>query len=212
MSEYSDRLKSRFVVIDGPDGAGKTTQLDMLQSYFESLDIQVERTFDPGGTEPGQRIREILLGTGGKSVNSMCETLLFMASRAQLADEVIRPALADGKLVLCDRFISATIAYQGAMGIDPGTITDLARHAVGDTWPDLTILLDISPGMAAERMGRDLDRVELRSGQYHAEVRRLFLELDSVYPAPVRHLDGEGSAQEVHDRIRRAMEDYFDNT
>ena len=135
-------------------GSGKGTQIDRLCAWLAERDHRVCRTRDPGGTTIGDRIRHVLLDYDLSEMAPHCEALLFMASRAQLVAEVIRPALATGQTVVCDRFISATCAYQVAAGFPREEVLDLGRHAVGDTWPDLTIVLDVSPEIGFQRTGR----------------------------------------------------------
>ena len=207
-----DILKSRFIVIDGADGVGKTTQVNMLQRHVETLGVKTIRTCDPGHTSVGESIRDILLHQQEMSINPVCETLLFMASRAQLVREVIRPALKEGKFVICDRFVSSTIAYQGALLEDVNNIVNVARYATGDLWPDLTIILDLEPAKTAGRIGQHPDRVEARCTEYHEKVRNLFLNLSEVYPSRTHCLCGEGTAEEVHSRVLTVLEQYFDNT
>ena len=142
-TQLADRLRGKFVVFDGPDGAGKSTQRERLAKTLGSAGADVVSGRDPGGTEIGDRIRAVLLDFDLSRMDVGCETLLFMASRAQLVAEVIRPALTVGKTVLCDRFVTSTCAYQGAAGYDPKRIIDLARMAIGDCWPDVTIILDV---------------------------------------------------------------------
>ena len=189
------------VIIGGVDGAGKGAQLDLLHKALEDHNVEVVRTRDPGGTGIGDRVREVLLGYDLREMDVRCETLLFMASRAQLVAEVIEPALADGSAVLCDRFISSTYAYQGAAGYDVGGLLALANMAVGDVWPSLTVVLDVPVDQAFARMEGKHDAMEKRPRDFHERVRKNFLQLPSAYAAAVHVVDGRGDIDEVHDRI-----------
>ncbi len=160
MEELARKLVGKFIVIDGPDGAGKTTQLKKLREYLGQLGLGVQVAMDPGTTPIGQKIRAMLLDRDNGEIGPMCETLLFMASRAQLVDELLRPAIAAGQVVVCDRFVSATVAYQGASGIDKDMIIKLADIAIGGLWPDLTIILDISTDLGFERLGLRRSRLK----------------------------------------------------
>jgi dTMP kinase len=226
MGSLAERLAGRFIVLDGPDGSGKSTQLALLHDRLAALGAQVQTDADPGGTDIGEKIRSVLLDRQNGSMSPVCETLLFMASRAQLVQERIRPALKAGKVVLCDRFISATLAYQGAWGVDRKIILQLARIAVGDTWPDLTILLDVPVQVGMRRIGfrRERlkrpgeapgpplpfgDRMEERSSAYHQHVRTVFNQLHKYYPRPVAHVCGEGDPEIVLDKILAELEKAF---
>ncbi len=222
-----ERLRGKFIVFDGVDGAGKGAQIELLQQGLTAQDIAFVRARDPGGTVIGDRIRHALLDYDLSDMDVRCETLLFMASRAQLVREVICPALADNVTCLGDRFVSATCAYQGAAGFDAQKVVDLARFAIGDTWPHLTIVIDMPPKDAFKRTGRktsaqrkssgahgqtmlfhdvQTDAMEARPLEFHQRVRDLFLELPSYYPAPVTIVDGNGSVEEVHARVLEAIE------
>jgi len=197
-------------VLDGPDGAGKTTQQRRLAESLEAAGGDVYACRDPGGTEIGDRIRAVLLDHDLSDMDPTCETFLFMASRAQLVSEVIRPALAAAKTVVCDRFVSATCAYQGTAGFDPVRVIDVARLAIGDTWPDLTIILDVDVDAGFLRIdGRDgfgqADAMERRSLEFHRHVRELFLKLPDFYPVPVAIVDGTGDVETVHQRILECL-------
>ncbi len=216
-------LRGLFVVVDGPDGADKSTQRQLLADRLEGAGAEVVSCRDPGGTQIGDRIRSVLLDYDLSTMNVNCEALLFMASRAQLLAEVIRPALAAEKTVLCDRFITSTCAYQGAAGYDPRRVIELARFAVDDCWPHLTVILDVEPAEGFARVGRKAhhagknrgnssgepmlfdgarpDAMEARSIEFHRKVRRLFLGVHEYYPAPVVTVDGRGDVNTVHQRV-----------
>ncbi len=206
------KLQGKFIVADGPDGAGKGTQLERLAAWIVAEGGRCRRARDPGGTAIGERIRQVLLGYDLSTMDPRCEALLFMASRAQLVAEVIRPALAAGETVLGDRFISATCAYQGAAGVSCEEIIALGRLAVGDTWPDLTLILDVPPEIGFPRLHARAapDAMERRPLEFHRRVRELFRELPATYPAPVIVLDGNRDVDavwaDVQEAVRRAFQ------
>lgn len=211
MDSLAERWKGRLIVLDGPDGSGKSTQIELLRRRLEREGAAVEVVIDPGGTTVGEEIRRILLHAKDLHLAPMCETLLFLASRAQLVAEKIRPALAAGKVVLGDRYVSSTLAYQGALGVDAKQILDLAEKAVEGTWPDLTLVLDLPAEIGLKRIGRDRDRMESRTLEYHQQVRQRFADLGKEgfspsYPGVILHIPAEGSPEEVHSRILNALE------
>jgi len=213
MDGLVEKLKGRFIVIDGPDGAGKSTQLDLLKSRLVKAGGSVEIVIDPGGTAVGGEIRNILLHAKDLHLAPMCETLLFMASRAQLIAEKVKPAQEAGKIVLGDRFISATLAYQGALGVDTNLILELGDTAVEKIWPALTILLDVPVDVGMGRIQRQRDRMESRAEEYHQEVRRRFASLgtnENPYPPPVVHIDAVGTPEEVHNRIVTILNERYE--
>jgi dTMP kinase len=226
MSELANRLRGRFIVVDGPDGAGKSTQLRLLAGHLAAEGVSVEQVMDPGTTEIGKKIRSLLLDRDNGEICPTCETLLFMASRAQLVFERVKPAIEQGKVVLCDRFITATLAYQGASGVSQDMILKLGEIAVQGKWPDLTVILDIPIAVGMDRIGivRDRikktvenpaqlllfgDRMEIRKTEYHEKVRELFREVGKVYLHPVRLVDASGSKDQVHARMWQALSEQF---
>lgn len=218
-------LQGKFIVLDGPDGCGKTTQAKLLAEYLERQGLDVIKTHDPGGTVIGDKIRK-LLKYGSKDIDVKTEVMLFMASRAQLVTEVIGPALKSGKTVLCDRYISSTCAYQGAGGFSIEKILELGRFAVGDTWPDITLVLDLPPEKGRQRTGvtrsktvdtdyeqnhffdsPTVDMFDSRTLDYHRKVRKAFLNLEGVYPGIVKILDvSTENIETIHKKIIEIIE------
>lgn len=208
MSDPGGQLAGKFIVIDGPDGAGKTTQTQLLAEFLSQAGLDVCRIRDPGGTDIGDEIRTILLDRRHAGMSVQCELMLYMASRAQLAGEVIAPALANGKCVLGDRYVSSTIAYQGAGGADTRAISQAARIAVGDTMPDLTVILDIDPEVGLARATKDgqADRIESKTIEYHRRVREIFLSQAKNDPRRHTVISGEGSVDEIQQQLRKTLE------
>jgi dTMP kinase len=209
-------LRGKFVVLDGPDGSGKSTQCRRLADALRAAGAELVTCRDPGGTEIGDRIRSVLLDYDLSRMDVNCEALLFMASRAQLVAEVIRPALLHGRTVLCDRFVSSTCAYQGAAGMDAHRVIDLASFAVVRTWPDVTIVIDIDVETGMRRIEAKLasgrqgpapgkDAMERRPMDFHRRVRAAFLELPRYYPAPVLVVPGDATEDVVHTRVLGAL-------
>jgi dTMP kinase len=218
------KFSGKFIVLDGPDGCGKTTQLKLLADYLKNQGIEVVKAHDPGSTAIGDKIRK-LVKYGSKDIDVRTEVMLFMASRAQLAADVIEPALKKGKTVLCDRYISSTCAYQGAGGYSIEKILELGRFAVGDTWPDLTVVLDLPPKKGRERTGvtrgkkiegdyeqnhffdsPTVDIFDSRPLEYHRKVRKEFLRLPDYYPGLVKIVDGsQGDIEAVHEKLKQVI-------
>lgn len=220
-------LAGTFIVIDGPDGAGKSTQIERLKNWIQAQGLTWVYAKDPGGTAIGDRIRHVLLGHDLSEMAPRCEALLFMASRAQLVAEVVRPALAAGKVVIGDRFISSTCAYQVAAGFPREDVIALGKLAVGETWPDLTIVLDLPPELGFERTGRKahhvarggpagqismfdgatVDAMERRPLEFHRAVHENFRALPGWYPRPVRLVDANRDPDRVFESILEAIHD-----
>lgn len=219
----SHKWPGTFLVLDGPDGAGKTTVGRAVADRLTGEGLRVTCCKDPGGTEAGEGIRSLLLDHDLDGMDIRCEVLLFMASRAQLVADVVTPALERGDVVLCDRFVSATLAYQCAAGADFDAIIRLARYAIGDTWPDLTIILDVPSELGFSRISERttskqtpqgesdvgataLDAMERRSDAFHQRVHENFLLLPGRYPSPVEIVDATGSLEEVVQAVTERVE------
>lgn len=206
-----DRLKGKFIVLDGPDGSGKSTQVRLLTGFIRGQGLTCQAVRDPGGTRIGDQIREILLNKDNTEMSVRCEALLFMASRAQLFSEQIQPALEQQKCVICDRWVSSTYAYQAVAGkIGPELVINLADVALERTWPDLTVIVDLPSDLGLKRIGQYPDRMEQKSHDFHQRVRRAFLSLADTRE-DFRVVDGSGSIEEVHEEICEVIGGYVNS-
>ncbi len=196
---------SAFISLDGLDGTGKSTQCRLLADWLRAGGHAVTTCIDPGGTPLGSQLRSLVLHHRPE-IDRMCEALLFMASRAQLLAEVIRPALENGHVVISDRYLLANVVYQGhAGGLDVERLWEVGRFASGGLEPDLTLVLDLPPERAAERRGRAPDRIESRDAAYRARLRQGFLAEARRSPERIRVVDAEPSVTLVQEAIRREV-------
>jgi dTMP kinase len=204
-----------FLALDGPDGGGKSTQAAMLAACLRARGRNVVSCRDPGGTALGDRLRALLLDRDSVHYGLRAEMLLYMASRAQLVAEVIRPAMARGQIVVSDRYLLANIVYQGyAGGLGVEEVGRIGRAATGGLLPDLTLVLDVPPEVVKARVGEARDRMEDRTEDYHSRVRAGFLRAAQEariggcvsYPAPVVVVDATGDPEAVAARIRTEVE------
>jgi dTMP kinase len=203
-------LAGRFIVFDGPDGSGKSTQIRRFLNFVQGCGLRVCHVREPGGTHVGEQIRQLLLDPETDGIDLRCEMLLYMASRAQLLAERIRPALQQGQLVLADRFISSTLAYQGsAGGLDLDEIRAVGRVAIGPTWPDLYVIFDVDERTAAARLSPLLDRMEQKSAAYHRAVRGGYHEQAQDDPQRYRLIDAAKGPDEVFDQLLHALEGWL---
>lgn len=192
-----------FITLDGIDGGGKSTQIALLRDYFQSRGKQVLCVRDPGSTKLGDAVREILLHREDIPLAMTAEMFLYMASRAQLVEEAIRPALERGEVVLCDRFLLANVVYQGsAGGLDVETLWQVGHIATGGVMPDWTIVLDLDLDQAASRIQRGLDRLEKRGREYFEQVRDGFRTQLARCPGKTLLVDASRPPDVIHAEIR----------
>ncbi|WP_144882409.1 dTMP kinase [Microbacterium paraoxydans] len=202
-----------WITLEGGDGSGKTTQSNLLATWLEQSGRTVVRTREPGGSEVGQLIRDIVLHHRG-DIAPRAEALLYAADRAHHVATVVRPALARGEIVLQDRYLDSSVAYQGAGRVlDATEIRDLSLWAAEGALPDLTVLLDLDPATARTRLDsadKPFDRLEAEKEAFHVRVRDAYLELARAEPARFLVIDAAASSEHIADRIRARVSALFD--
>jgi dTMP kinase len=192
-----------FVTFEGPDGSGKSTQAELLRASLVADGREVVLTREPGGTELGERIRELVLDGG--EMSAWAEAALFAASRAQHVDRVIGPALERGADVVCDRYVDSSLAYQGiARGLGVDEVLELNLRVTGGLLPDATVLLLLDPETAAGRAGAT-DRLEREGGDFHARVDAAYRELAARFPERILVVDGDRPREELAEEIRERL-------
>lgn len=195
-----------FITFEGPDGCGKTTQMNLLAQYFEKKGKKVVLTREPGGKGLGEKVREILLNYNGE-VSDRCESFLFLADRAQNIDIIVKPAVKQGEIVLCDRHIDSTVAYQGyGRGLDINEINMLNNLATGGKKPDLTLIFDVDVETSMKRVGKEKDRMESAGIDFHNRVRNGYLELATQEPDRIKVLDATKTIEEIHEKVVEIVE------
>ena len=191
-------LTGKFIVFEGPDGSGKTTQFRRFLRAAEASGLTVCEVREPGGTGVGEKIRDVLLDHAHKDMTLTCEMLLYMASRAQLIEQKVIPALTRGELVAADRFLPSTLAYQGTAGGMPiKDITDVARVALRGCKPNLVIVFDVDQETAAKRLSPLLDRMEAKGAEFHQRVRQGYLDQIAAEPGRYLKIDARRGEEEV---------------
>lgn len=199
--------KGLFLTFEGPEGSGKSTQIELLEAELRTRGRPVTRTREPGGDIVGERVRELLLREGADKMGVQAELLLFAAARAQNVADVIRPALAQGHVVLCDRFTDSTLAYQGhGRGLPIPFITQINEFATGGLVPDRTFLLDLPPQVGLARQSPDAqNRLDRESLDFHERVRAGFLVVAAREPGRIHVLDAARPAAVVFDDLLKAV-------
>ncbi|MFG0330029.1 MAG: dTMP kinase [Phycisphaerales bacterium] len=208
--DWLTTLGGRFLVFDGPDGSGKSTQFRRFADLVTTRGVEVCEVREPGGTSIGEQIREVLLDPANEGMDLRCEMLLYMASRAQLVQDRIQPCLDRGELVLADRFVSSTLAYQGAAGgLALADIEAAARIACGAAWPDLVVVFDVDERTAASRLNPLLDRMEAKGAAFHRRVRQGYLDQAAAEPARYLVVDATADAETVFERLLEGLRARF---
>jgi dTMP kinase len=193
-----------FITFEGPDGSGKSTQIKLLADFMESRGHSVILTREPGGTNIGEQIRDVVLSTRNHGITHETEALLFSAARAQIVREIIQPALAAGKIVLCDRYADSTMAYQGyGLGLDRAALEAITQFATGGLVPSLTFYVDVPVAVGLGRKQRsETNRLDEKAVAYHERVRAGFLEMARAEPSRWAIVDGTPSVEQVQEQIR----------
>lgn len=196
-------MRGRFITLEGIDGAGKSTHLEWLNRFLDERGIRVTVTREPGGTDVGERLRELVLHGGGK-LHPETETLLMFAARREHVDKVIRPALESGAWVICDRFTDATYAYQsGGSGVSWSKVAQLEQWALDGMQPDLTVLFDVAPEVGLARAARDKtpDRFERERAAFYGRAREAYLKRAREAPQRVHIVDASKPVSEIHKEL-----------
>ena len=196
-------MTGKFITFEGSEGSGKSTQSALILEYLKSKKLPVVLLREPGGVKISENIRKLLLDVNNAGMGDECETLLYMAARAQMVKEILEPQLKLGKIILCDRFLDSTIAYQGyGNGIDIKTIEQLGLFATKGIIPDLTVLFDINPEKGLSRAGDKKDRIESRSLEYHNRVRSGYLELSKKYPSRIKTIKVDAGKEAIFEKVK----------
>lgn len=198
-------MRGKFITVEGPDGAGKTTQITRLSEHLMGQGKKVKVTREPGGTLLGEKLRDLLLFTENPVPEA--EALIYAASRAQLVKNVILPALFEGYMVLCDRFVDSSLAYQGwARGLGIDEVLKINKWFLKECWPDLTILLDIDPEVSLKRLKGEKDRLEMENMEFHKKVRQGFLKVHKSFPDRIVIVDAAKSPEQIFSDILQAFD------
>lgn len=201
--------RGKFITIEGQDGAGKSTNVAVVEAFLASRNIEFVHTREPGGTDFGEQLRDILLGSGDDEVGDMAELLLIFAARAQHIKQVIEPNLAAGTWVLCDRFTDATYAYQGGgRGMSMSEIAKLEQTVQGALRPNLTLLLDLPVELGESRAGQrsSPDRFEQQELEFKQKVRECYLQRARGNPGRIKIIDASQSIEDVEQQITAVLE------
>ncbi len=208
LAEMGSDLRGLFITFEGLDGCGKSTQMELLAEGLRERGFVVLLTREPGGTPLGEAIRDLLLDPEHHGMSARAEALLYAAARAHLVEQVIRPALEDGQVVLCDRYIDSSLAYQGyGRGLGTDDIVTLNVWATDCLFPDLTLLLDLDDSLRSTRLATVPDRLEAEDDEFHRRVAEGYRMLPHLHPHRIRRVDAGGSEAEVQARVRAVIEE-----
>lgn len=205
-------MEGIFITMEGPDGSGKTTQIELLKTYLESKGYDIVITREPGGTAISEAIRGIILNKEYQEMSHMTELLLYASARAQLVNQVIKPALSEGKAVICDRFVESSAVYQGiGRGLGVATVYEVNNYALGEVNPQLTIFMDLDAdkGIKRKKKQAELDRMELEDLSFHERVVEGYRQLAQLYPERIFPVDATLPIEKIHSIIVGEVEKRF---
>ena len=194
------KMSGLFISLEGPDGSGKSTQIALLRAFLEQQGYSVLETRDPGGTKISEQIRSVILNRDNTEMSNMTELLLYTAARAQMVDELIRPALAEGKVVISDRFLDSAAVYQGMVrGLGTKVVYDVNEYALRGLLPQVTFLLDLPAQVGIQRKNQqhELDRMELEKAEFHEQVAKGYRLLAKEQPERIMQIDAMRSREEI---------------
>lgn len=203
-------MKGKFITVEGTDGAGKTTQIELLVEYLKKAGHDVVLTREPGGTDISEKIRELILDVDNSAMTDVTEAILYAASRAQHVSEKIVPAISQGKIVICDRFVDSSLAYQGyARGLDLKLIEDINSYAVNGVEPAMTLFFDLEPqeGIKRKKNMHSLDRIEKEKLDFHYKVYEGYKDLMKKYPERIKQIDANKSIEDVHKDVLKYIKE-----
>ena len=203
-------MKGKFVTFEGCEGVGKSKQIQLLQDYLKSIGKDFYLTREPGGSKISEQIRSVILDGKNVNMSGACEALLYAAARVQLLDEIIKDKLDGGELVICDRYVDSSLAYQGvARGLGMDFVESINAYALKNFMPDLTLFLDLPPVLAFKRKGGvdKNDRVELSGMKFHNDVYKGYKMLAEKYPDRFVVIDASGTKDQTHEKIKKALKD-----
>lgn len=199
--------KGLFISIEGPDGSGKSTQIENIKRFFAEKNMEIVFTREPGGTAIGEKIRELILDRTHTEMDSMTEALLYAAARAQHVAQVIRPAIEVGKIVICDRFVDSSIAYQGYGRKLGSSVEEINKFAVDGCMPDVTFLMKLDPRVGRGRIDEKVqDRLEMEKDAFHLAVFEGYLELEKQYPDRIVGIDASRTIDQIKLDIYEKLE------
>ena len=197
-------MKGKFITVEGTDGSGKSTQLKLLMDYLGTKNCDVVFTREPGGTEISEKIRDVILDINNKERTEMTEALLYAAARAQHVQQKIIPAINEGKVVICDRFVDSSIAYQGAArGLGTDNIMQINSFALNGIMPDLTLFFDLPPekGILRKKNEKELDRLESEKLDFHVNVYEGYKKLCSQYPDRIKAISADDTVENINRQV-----------
>ena len=204
-------MKSKFITIEGCEGSGKTSIIKQLCDDLTNNHIPYLSTREPGGSKISEQIRNVILNVDNTKMDYMTEALLYAASRRQHLEEIVKPALNEGKIVICDRYLDSSLAYQGyARGLGIEEVYNINMYATSGFLPDLTIYIDIPVEVGLERIkdnNRDVNRLDLEKVAFHKKVREGYLKIAKMYPERIKIVDGDANLEEVYRRVKAELKD-----